>query len=654
MTPGPFRVTIRPKGDVTMKEKYETLFDKNRLIEITHEMQKEHFKPGYDNMTAGGAETWLEINYENLLAQLKSGSYKPLPLSGFSVTKKNGHFRRLTKACATDVILQKSIARYLTDVTESLLSESIHAYRPGKGVTTAVRQFCEYAAVYPFVLKVDPADYFGSIDYSVLERGLSLLPITKKLIKLLLRFVQAPVIEDGKAVKREKGLPQGIPIAPVLANWYLHPLDELLEERGFAFIRYADDIAIFGNDYETLEDLYREICTLLHDQLLLCENAEKCAIDIPERITYLGYGFTRNRNGVISLDVGLPDKAVFRKWTPSKVKSRSSQVNLVSNGILSKNEFALRFDTDNAKYDFPPFDCDSINVFSDVVFDSGFLAYAAKNRISINVFNERGKRVGVFIPQNRPLSAPVTLAQLEHYGDSKKRLYLASRFVLGSVHNLRLNIRYYHKNYPNPLFTESLNAINTLEKQIKKCTDYQDLLILEARVRNAYYHCFDAFIRKNGFIYDKRSRRPPKNEVNALLGFGYTVLYNLIATEIYKSALDIRVGFLHATNKRAESLNLDIAELFKPLVIDRVVFTVINRSMIERDVHFEHLENGTVYLNSEGKNVFLRAIQDKLESTVTVGNHTESYSEIIQNEVKKLVLYFRKENAKYTPFKQVR
>ena len=96
-----------------MKEKFETLFDKDRLIGISQEMQKERFKPGYDSMTAESAETWLEINYENLLAQLKSGSYRPLPLSGFSVTKKNGHFRQLTKACALDMILQKSIARYL-------------------------------------------------------------------------------------------------------------------------------------------------------------------------------------------------------------------------------------------------------------------------------------------------------------------------------------------------------------------------------------------------------------------------------------------------------------------------------------------------------------------------------------------------------------
>ena len=196
-------------------------------------------------------------------------------------------------------------------------------------------------------------------------------------------------------------------------------------------------------------------------------------------------------------------------------------------------------------------------------------------------------------------------------------MYLASRFVLGSVHNLRLNIRYYRKNYEDKLFTEALNAIDALEKQVKKCDDYNDLLILEACVRNAYYHCFDAFIRAEGFSFDKRTRRPPKNEVNAMLSFGYTALYNLLTTEIQKTALDVRVGFLP-------------------------------------EKHFEHMENGTVYLNSEGKHIFLRTFSEKLDARVTVGKKPVSYRTIIDWEIKKLINYFRKGEKRYNPFKQVR
>ena len=118
--------------------------------------------------------------------------------------------------------------------------------------------------------------------------------------------------------------------------------------------------------------------------------------------------------------------------------------------------------------------------------------------------------------------------------------------------------------------------------------------------------------------------------------------------------MDVRIGYLHATNNRKESLNLDIAELFKPLIVDRVVFAMINRGMIDKEKHFVHLENDTVYLNDEGKHLFLRAFYYKLDTRITVGQRTESYYNIIKQEISKLVMFFRKNGTKYNPFKQVR
>ena len=122
---------------------------KEKLLEIARKMQKAHFKPGYDNMSAQDAETWIEINYENLLAQLKEGKYKPQPLMGFSVTKSNGKFRQLVKLCALDMIIQKAMYGFLTELTEPMFSEHIHGYLQNRGVTTAVREFCESAAKHP-------------------------------------------------------------------------------------------------------------------------------------------------------------------------------------------------------------------------------------------------------------------------------------------------------------------------------------------------------------------------------------------------------------------------------------------------------------------------------------------------------------------------
>jgi CRISPR-associated endonuclease Cas1 len=137
-----------------------------------------------------------------------------------------------------------------------------------------------------------------------------------------------------------------------------------------------------------------------------------------------------------------------------------------------------------------------------------------------------------------------------------------------------------------------------------------------------------------------------------MLSFGNTVLYNLIATEIQKTPLDVRIGFLHATTTRLNSLNLDIAEIFKPLLVDRVVLSLINKGSISTE-HFEACENGGVYLTTEGKRVFLRAFYDKLDTVITVKDSKMSYDSIIKEEIRKLVRHFRGEE-KYRGFRQVR
>ena len=141
--------------------------------------------------------------------------------------------------------------------------------------------------------------------------------------------------------------------------------------------------------------------------------------------------------------------------------------------------------------------------------------------------------------------------------------------------------------------------------------------------------------------------------MNAMISFGNTVLYSYIATEINKTALDVRVGFLHATNSRMESLNLDVAELFKPLVVDRTVFALINRRQMRPDLHFVKSEGDGVYLNAEGKRLFLETLDDKLHMHITEYGRSMTYTELITEEVRKLIRHF-KTGEKYIPFKQVR
>lgn len=121
-----------------------------------------------------------------------------------------------------------------------------------------------------------------------------------------------------------------------------------------------------------------------------------------------------------------------------------------------------------------------------------------------------------------------------------------------------------------------------------------------------------------------------------MISFGNVFLYERIATEINKTSLDIKVGFLHATNKRPASLNLDIAEIFKPIIVDRTVFTVVHKKILSASAHFQPMEKKGIYLNAVGKQIFINELMKKLYTKITIGNKTTTYNAIIRNEVWKI------------------
>ena len=158
------------------------------------------------------------------------------------------------------------------------------------------------------------------------------------------------------------------------------------------------------------------------------------------------------------------------------------------------------------------------------------------------------------------------------------------------------------------------------------------------------------YAKKIEFAFENRSRRPPRNPINAMISFGNVVLYQKIATEIYKTSLDIRIGLVHSANGRSESLNLDIAEIFKPIIVDRVIFALINNKAIKADLHFTVLENGGVMMNLEGKRIFIRELEKKLFQKITVKGDTVTYQTLMKDEVWKIFksIYY---DQKYTPYK---
>lgn len=631
----------------------EEIANPDLLLYHAQQLQKKNFKPGFDGMRAQALCVWLELNADKLCRQLLRGTYDPMPALSFRTAKFDGTYRQLVKLSALDMAIQGGILGCLVPICQHLLPENVCAYLPGRGVQTAVEQFCTLSSQYPYAAKLDPTACFDNIDHTVLKDTLHTLLSDPALTELIMRYVRMPVIIDKKLTHPQKGVLQGAPLSNLLCNLYFVPLDEYLRQQDIPFIRYADDIVIFASSREEAKVRQSKLADFMRERLKLKENKKKSQLSRCTDMTYLGIRFERTKSGISAIDDNADkESAISKNWQICTPANPHRTLDILSDGILRQKDLSLAFESADRTTPIPVKATDILNVYSSVILDSHFLQRAMENSITVNIFDRRDKLIGRFIP-NTPMPSPqIPHKQLQAYFDPAARLHLARQFVQASVHNSKLNIRYYARHRESEVFSDALKRISELEKQIRRCDSYENLLLLEARAKGQYYRCFDDFLASTCFRFEKRTKRPPHNEINAMISFGNTVLYNYIATQIYQTHLDIRIGFLHAANRRLESLNLDIAEAYKPLIVDRVAFSSLNLKSIQ-STDFIHTEDQAVFLSEVGKRKFLRAFYEKLETRITINADARTYRRIITEDVQALVRHFRN-GEDYRSFRQVK
>jgi CRISPR-associated protein Cas1 len=239
------------------------------------------------------------------------------------------------------------------------------------------------------------------------------------------------------------------------------------------------------------------------------------------------------------------------------------------------------------------------------------------------------------------------LKQAEHYIDEGKRLNLARLFVRGAVLNIEKVLGYYKGRGVN--LQGTIDSIALLRDGLEKARSCEELMALEGNIRDIYYKSFGSIVKTVDFSFESRTKRPPENRLNALISFGNSLLYTIVLSEIYKTHLDPRVGYLHTTNFRRFTLNLDVAEVFKPIIVDRLIFSLLNKEMIKKN-HFDEKLKG-VYLKEKGRMIFVEEMEKRLKATIRHPslNRSVSYRRLIRLELYKLEKHLMGEKE-YQPF----
>jgi len=285
---------------------------------------------------------------------------------------------------------------------------------------------------------------------------------------------------------------------------------------------------------------------------------------------------------------------------------------LMGSGTLSRAQNTLCLEREGVKRYVPVEQVLEIHVFGEVDFNKRLLEFLSQHEILVHIYSYHGWYMGTFYPREHNNSGYLILQQVAYYLDPEKRLDLACRFVFGAIQNLLHVLRYYERRGKQ---LEDITA--TVEghlNRVRHQKGIEQLMQVEGQAREAYYRAFDRILEDPDFEFEERSRRPPRNRINALLSFGNSLLYTAVLSEIYRTHLDPRIGFLHATNFRRFALNLDVAEVFKPVLVDRMILSVIQKRQIQAK-HFDSSLGG-LYLKEEGRRRFLEAWEERLSTTI--------------------------------------
>jgi CRISP-associated protein Cas1 len=325
---------------------------------------------------------------------------------------------------------------------------------------------------------------------------------------------------------------------------------------------------------------------------------------------------------------------------------------LFNPGRLSRKDNTLKFTPvdESGKEGVPKFipveGVSDLYVFGSLDANSALYNFLGKEHVSVHFFDYYEHYSGSFSPKEYLLAGKMLVNQVQHYMSKQKRITLARKFIEGAAFNMLKNLRYYGNR--DRYLEDAVLALEGLEQHIGSSVRVEELMGIEGNIRQVYYGCFSQIIRD--FEMGNRTKQPPSNEVNALISFGNMMCYSLCLSQLYHTQLNPTISFLHEPGARRYSLALDLAEIFKPILVDRTIFRVLNKKEVQESDFSTELNR--CVLKESGKKAFVRAWEERLLETIkhrTLKKHV-SYKNLVKLECYKLSKHILG-MEEYKPFK---
>lgn len=306
-----------------------------------------------------------------------------------------------------------------------------------------------------------------------------------------------------------------------------------------------------------------------------------------------------------------------------------------NDGEIKRKDNTLQFRTyEGEKRDIPIERISDIYVMSEMSFNTAFLNYISQYGIPIHFFNYYNFYTGSYYPRESLLARQLLVNQVEYYRDSVKRIKIAQKIIDAASFNIYRNLRYY--NGRGKEVSKWMNEIDGLRKQIEKTNTINELMGIEGNIRQQYYAAWNVIVNQE-IKFEKRVMHPPDNMINSLISYVNSLIYSKTLSEVYHTQLNPTISYLHEPGVRRYSLCLDISEVFKPLIGDRLIFSLLNRQQITEESFTQELN--FLHLKKEASKLIVRELENSLKKTI---KHKElgrqvSYQYLIRLELYKLI-----------------
>jgi RNA-directed DNA polymerase len=325
----------------------EAVLNRRNLTRAYQQVRANKGSAGIDGMQITELYDYLKQHRERIESEIREGKYSPQAIRGVNIPKSNGKTRLLGIPTVLDRLLQQAVGQVIAIKFEMEFEDYSYGFRPNRSAQQAVLKAQEHInSGYQRIVDIDLKNFFDEVDHCLLLQLLYRKIKCPQTLRLIRKWLRAPLLINGKLVKRRKGVPQGSPLSPLLSNIMLHELDKEMERQGLRYVRYADDFSIYCKSHREARETGNKIYLFLKNKLKLPINREKSGIRKPVNFTILGFNFVptyvKGERGKYQLVVSEKSwrslkqklKAITRKTTPSTFDERVHKLKEVQRGWL--------------------------------------------------------------------------------------------------------------------------------------------------------------------------------------------------------------------------------------------------------------------------------------------------------------------------------